>query len=351
MSKRLRYLVTLLKEVFSPEIINSIALKTKFKIRKGKITPDMFVALCVLYGRDLCQSSLIRLSTRLNIKEDIEISPQALDQRFNKHAVSFLRQIFERLIHKHNNETLDDLPLRKMLFANIKVVDSTVIQLPENLAVAYKGTGGDGSKSAVKIQLEYEVLSGKFLACQINSGSSSDMAYLPYSEAKIEKGELHLKDLGYFKTDHLQKIHQAGAFYISKIKKTASAYLKDPNPELKRDGTINKKKAYKKIDIQQIAQPLAEGQSIECLDTYMGITKLKSRLIVTKLTKECKQNREKKHRLAIRKGKRIRQDNDDAWNSINTYITNIPQEIATAEQIHNLYTLRWQIENMFKVWK
>ena len=83
----------------------------------------------------------------------------------------------------------------------------------------------------------------------------------------------------------------------------------------------------------------------------MGLTKLKSRLIVTKLTEECKKNREKKHRLAIRKGKKVRQDNDDAWNSINTYITNIPQEIATAEQIHNLYTLRWQIENMFKVWK
>ena len=83
--------MSLLKEVFSPEIINSIALKTKFKIRKGKLTPDMFVALCVLYGRDLCQSSLVRLSTRLNIKEDITISPQALDQRFNKHAVSFLK--------------------------------------------------------------------------------------------------------------------------------------------------------------------------------------------------------------------------------------------------------------------
>ena len=61
MSKRLQYLTILLKDVFSPEIINSIALKTKFKIRKGKLTPEMFVALCVLYGKDLCQSSLVRL--------------------------------------------------------------------------------------------------------------------------------------------------------------------------------------------------------------------------------------------------------------------------------------------------
>lgn len=52
MSKRLRHLITLLKEVFSTQIINSIALKTRFKTRKGKLTPDMFVALCVLYGND-----------------------------------------------------------------------------------------------------------------------------------------------------------------------------------------------------------------------------------------------------------------------------------------------------------
>lgn len=351
MSKKLQCLVALLNVGFSSSTVNLLALKTKFKTRKGKLTPNMFLALCVLYGKDLCQSSLVKLSTRLHIKEGITISPQALDKRFNKHAVDFLKETFEKLIQEHNHSINDDLLLQNMLFSKIKAVDSTVIQLPENLIEPYKGCGGDSSKAAIKIQLEYEVLSGKFIVCQINSGTSSDIAYLPFNEENIRKGELHLKDLGYFKTAHLQKIADAEAFYISKIKRTASVYLKDPNPALKRDGTIHMAKAYKKIDIQEIMLPLEDGQSIEFLDTYMNPGKLKSRLIVTKLTEECKQTRIKKSKLEIRKRSKPKSDINNSWNSINVYITNIPPNMATTDQIHQLYTLRWQIENMFKVWK
>lgn len=351
MSKRLKHLLSLLKEVFSTQIINSLALKTNFKTRQGKLTPEMFVALCVLYGNDLCKTSLVQLSTRLHTKEGIELSPQALDQRFNANAVRFLKELFEKLIRIHNKETLDNTLLCKSMFSKIKVVDSSVIQLPENLAETYKGSGGDSSKSSVKIQLEYEVLSGKFIECQINQGSSSDMDYLEYNEQRIQKNELHLKDLGYYKLTHLEKIASAEAFYISKLKSSSAMYIKNPNPEFKANGEINKSKEYKKIDIQQIAQPLTEGQSIDYLDTYAGFNKLNSRLIVTKLTSKRKENRLKKYRLDVRKGKKTKSAAHDFWNSTNSYITNIPEEMATADEIHNLYTLRWQIENMFKIWK
>lgn len=36
---------------------------------------------------------------------------------------------------------------------------------------------------------------------------------------------------------------------------------------------------------------------------------------------------------------------------INVYITNVPEKILATEQIHDVYSLRWQIEIMFKVWK
>lgn len=40
-----------------------------------------------------------------------------------------------------------------------------------------------------------------------------------------------------------------------------------------------------------------------------------------------------------------------AWTSVNVYITNIPEIIVKTKQIHDIYSLRWQIEIMFKVWK
>jgi hypothetical protein len=36
---------------------------------------------------------------------------------------------------------------------------------------------------------------------------------------------------------------------------------------------------------------------------------------------------------------------------MNLYVTNTPWEIAPMEQIHNFYSLRWQIEIIFKTWK
>lgn len=351
MSERMQYLVSLFNGVFSYSFTEPLALKTRFKTRSGKLTPNMFLALCVLHGKDLCLTTLSELSTRLEVKEGIRLSPQALDQRFNKYAVDFLREIFESIMREHNKEINDHPLLQNMLFSKIKSVDSTNIQLPANLASTYKGSGGDSSAAAIKIQLEYEILSGKFMVCQLYNGTTSDTAYLPFSEERIEKGELHLKDLGYFKAEHLNKINQSQAFYISKLKQHAAIYLKNTEPKLKKDGTINRNTLYEKIDIQEISQPLAEGQSIEYLDTYIGRTKLMSRLIITKLRPESKKSRVKKRKLKIRKGNKIAYKDDDHWDSINYYITNIPPQMATTDQIHHLYTLRWQIENMFKVWK
>ena len=39
------------------------------------------------------------------------------------------------------------------------------------------------------------------------------------------------------------------------------------------------------------------------------------------------------------------------WLNSNYYITNVPCEISSTEQVHLLYTLRWQVEIMFKIWK
>jgi len=36
---------------------------------------------------------------------------------------------------------------------------------------------------------------------------------------------------------------------------------------------------------------------------------------------------------------------------LNVYVTNIPWEWVPMEQVHELYTLRWQIEIVFKMWK
>jgi len=159
-------------------------------------------------------------------------------------------------------------------------------------------------------------------------------------------------DLGYFKVDYLKKLDKSGTSFISKVKSNTSLYIRNPNPERYKVGTIKKSSEYIKIDILELAKPLGKGETIELKDIYIGSKKeLKSRLIVTKLTEENKIKKQITHQENIRKKRGTLKQNRIDFNSINAYITNVGDEVLTDTQVHDLYTLRWQIEIMFKVWK
>ena len=109
---------------------------------------------------------------------------------------------------------------------------------------------------------------------------------------------------------------------------------------------------YIKIDIFEIIKPLADGETIEIKDIYIGSKEeLKSRLIITKLSEENKQKRKIKHLSAVRRDRGKINDRSLAWTEINVYITNVSENILATEQIHHVYSLRWQVEIMFKIWK
>ena len=163
---------------------------------------------------------------------------------------------------------------------------------------------------------------------------------------------MHLKDLGYFKAEHFKNIEECGAYYLSKLKSSTAIYIKNDNPEIMSNGKVRKESLYKRIDIQEIVNPLAEGQTIELLDIYIGkTTKFKTRLIVTKLTEECKKKREENFLKIAKKKSKKNINKETYWTSINIYITNISIETMDKEQLHDIYALRWQVELMFKIWK
>lgn len=69
--------------------------------------------------------------------------------------------------------------------------------------------------------------------------------------------DLKLTDLGYFKIDYLKRLNKSGTSFISKIKSNTLLYMKNPNPEKYKSGTIKKSSEYMKIDIIKLIKPLA----------------------------------------------------------------------------------------------
>ena len=350
MHKRLKILINNVKEIFSIEFLNTLSKKTGFVKRKSKLNAETFLAFNTFSSDDLCDKSLSTLCGRLAAQYNISISPQALNERFNKRSVAFMQEVFNAMMIKQNN--ILNRENKNLSFNRILVNDATSYGLPEKFNNEFKGSGGSSSKSAIKIQLQYDLLTGSFICCDTYSGTSSDGKYVDVMDNYTKEGDLRLSDLGYYKIDYLKKIDEKKAFFISKLKSTSTVYKKNPEPTLRKNGTVVKSTEYIKIDIFEIIKPLADGETIEIKDIYIGSKEeLKSRLIITKLSEENKQKRKIKHLSAVRRDRGKINDRSLAWTEINVYITNVSENILATEQIHHVYSLRWQVEIMFKIWK
>lgn len=346
MHKRLNEIIRNIKRLFSCKLLDELGRESGFIKRKSKIDAATFLAFNSFLGEDMCEKSLATLSSKLLGHYNISLSPQALNERFNDFAVEYMKLVFNKLMSQQN-KLLDN----NFHFKRILINDSTTFSLSERFSSEFKGVGGS-SKSTIKIQLQYDLLSGNFTCCEPMSGEINDATHINKMSKHTNCGDLRLADLGYYKIDYLNKIHKKGAFYISKIKSTTPLYLKNLNPPKTKSGKIIKKYEYTRIDALDLIKPLADGETIEIKDIYIGSNKeLKSRLIITKLSEDNKRKRNLKYEKVLEHERRTATERSTAWIALNAYITNIPEKILISEQVHEMYSLRWQVEIMFKVWK
>lgn len=353
MHKNLKHLIKVSKELFSLDYIDKLSKKLGFIKRKGKLSADNFMAFNIFSSEDMCTKSLSTLCARFEVQFNTLISPQSLNERFNDNSVKFMQEVFNTMLIKQNELLSSKSAVLPTIFNRILVTDSTVITLPREFYSEFRGSGNETFGAAVKIQLQYDLLTGTFTCCEIQEGITNDASYTKTMIDTIEANDLSLADLGYYKSDFLKKINKKEAFYISKIKNNTSIYIKNPEPELyKTTGNIKKSTEFIKTDIYKFIEELEDGQTIELNDVYIGSAKeLKPRLIITKLSKEQTEKRASKLIASTKKKRGTLNSRSVSWNCLNAYITNVEDSILKTEEIHLFYSLRWQVELMFKVWK
>ena len=334
MNKKLKYLSKSIKENFDINEINKIAKDSKFIKRKGNITAKDFLLFNVFYGSDICIAPLSQLVSKYDMLFSKQLSKQALDKRFNKNSVKFMKEIFIKFLYAQNNTLTSLERTLRTYFDRVIINDSTSFILPKESEKKFPESGGVASTSSIKIQLQYELLTGSFMNIDIFSGIKNDAEYIKVMQKDRQNKDLKLADLEYFKINYLKKLNKSGTSFISKVKSNTSLYIKNPNPEKYKVGTIKKSSEYIKIDIIKLSEPLAPDETIELNNIYIGSKKeLKSRLIVTKLTEENKVKRENTLIENVRKKNMILRKSRIKFNSINAYITNVSSDIITMNQV------------------
>ncbi|WP_431028138.1 IS4 family transposase [Lysinibacillus sp. LZ02] len=341
-----------LQRCLSPIILQKMAKQVGFVQRASKYQANELMALCVWLSQEIASTSLPQLCSRLEASTGVLMSPEGLNQRFNSAAVAFLQEAFTFLLTQKLCATQSLSSRILSAFERIRILDATVFQLPDSFATDYQGSGGSSNTAGVKIQLEYDLLSGQFLHVQLGPGKNNDKTYGTVCLETVEKGDLCLRDLGYFDLSDLQAIHDKEAYYISRLKLNTRIYIKNPEPEYFKNGTLKKQTEYIQLDMAQMMASLTPGETLEISEAYIGQNqKLPTRVIIHRLTDDQTQTRLKNQAIREKKKGIVMKEKSKRLMGMNVYITNTSSEEVPTNYVHALYSLRWQIEILFKTWK
>ncbi|WP_368936324.1 IS4 family transposase [Bacillus sp. SH8-8] len=344
-SNELQQFAQEIQSALSPNVLRDLARDVGFVQRTSKYQAKDLVALCVWVSQNVAMTSLTQLSSCLEASTEVLISPEGLNQRFNKAAVQFLQHLLAELLNQKLTSSMPNSYPYTSVFKRIRILDSTAFQLPDTFSLIYPGAG-------VKIQLEYDLLSGQFLHIHTGPGKQHDRTYGSLCVPTVAANDLCIRDLGYFHLKDLQHIQDQKAYYISRIKSNTRIYQKNPNPDYFRDGRIKKGTEYIQIDMEVLMNTLQPGQTYEISDAYVGMTdKVPTRVIVHRLTKEQQQKRLDDQTVREKKKGMEYSARSKRLSGINVYMTNTPIDIVPMGQVHGWYSLRWQIEILFKTWK
>ncbi|PED52007.1 IS4 family transposase [Bacillus anthracis] len=341
-----------IQRFLSPNTLRNLARDVGFVQRTSKYQAKDLVALCVWISQNVAKTSLTQLCSCLEASTEVLISPEGLNQRFNATAVQFLQQVLAELFNQKLSSTnLFSSPYTS-IFKRIRILDSTAFQLPDAFSSVYPGAGGCSHTAGVKIQLEYDLLSGQFLHIHTGPGKQHDRTYGSLCVPTLKANDLCIRDLGYFHLKDLQHIQDKKAYYISRIKSNTRIYQKNPTPDYFQDGRIKKSTEYIQIDMEVLMNSLQPGQTCEVSDAYVGMTdKVPTRVIIHRLTKEQQQKRLQDQIVREKKKGMKYSPRSKRLSGINVYMTNTSTDTVPMGQVHDWYSLRWQIEILFKTWK
>lgn len=285
------------------------------------------------------KTSLNDLACQLENLFEIRLSKQALDQRFNGFAVSFLKRLLEKFLEDQLKELPAIISVRN--FPSIKIKDSTCFQLPEHLAEIYPGSGGSGSKAAIRIQFEYDLVSGRIIDLSLHPFNEQDTVNAQNELETIKQGgELVIRDLGYVNLSCLSEIDLKDAYYLNRLKSRIVVY-ELCNGKL---FPLDFDKIRKHMDKKNITRMEKE--------VFLGNDqKVFTRLIIERMPEDKVKERIRKARKEAKKKGRTISDEYISRAYLNLFITNTDPQVLGSQYCNEVYSIRWQIELIFKIWK
>jgi len=262
------------------------------------------------------------------------ISRVALHYRFSAAAAAFLlkclcfvlQQKFSRL------GQIDTKLLRP--FGRVLIVDSSSWDVNEKLRAVLPGSGGGASSANCKLQAVYDYKRGELQFLDVTAGTVPDNRYTDQLPGMLQRGDLLLFDQGYFKLSTLAAIVTKGAFFLTRF--LVRTVVNDPITQTR-------------IDLPKRLSQF-EGNAFE-MDVLIGgdkVPKVPCRLVALRVGEQIANERRRRLKNEARKKGRAVSKHHLRMCDWTLLTTNVPRRWLPLEVVRVLYTVRWQIELLFK---
>ena len=330
--------VTRLTEFFSTQQIEASARRTGFVRRASKITGKVFLALVTFGSWSTAKTSLGQLAAKAaQLPTPVEVSPEAIYQRMNRRALAFLQEMIQTAFAKlHADDTVSEEGLFGP-FSRVHIADSTGFGLPDTLKTLFPGAGGSGAQAGAKLQLVWDYKSSTFDHFALLPWNIPDNKYVDTVVALARRSALFLFDLGYFKLQAFARIAAAQAYFLSRLNHQTTL--------LEAVGG--------RVQTLELVRVLAR-ESRPLLDKaiYLGAReRVAARLIAARMPEAVVNERRRQARAVAKKRGYTPSHAHLTLLAWNLFITNVPGTVWTPATVCKAYSLRWQVELVFKSWK
>jgi len=317
-----------LDRLLPADTIRRFARESRFVVRERKIDPVVFLWTLVLdFGVELHRFLEELREAYVNSSELEEIAYTSYYLRFNAELCEFLRLCLQHAISELPREPGRELdPRLKAFVEDVVIKDSSVVRLHASLATKWPATRSRKVAAGVKVDLLVSVCANGPKSVALVGERTADVKTLRLGG--WVKDRILLADLGYYSHRLFARIEEYGGFFVSRWKKSA-------DPLFVRSLTVHRGRA---IDLEgkRLSEVLPKLQR-EVLDAEVELT----------FQKRVYDG----HRSTGTFRCRIVAVWDEKNGEYHTYLTNIPLERLTAEEVAQLYGLRWEIELTFKEMK
>jgi hypothetical protein len=244
-------------------------------------------------------------------------------------AVNFLQSVLQQLAPTSVGASEND---GEIPFGRILIEDATQFRMhPKNHPFFRAVANNSGATAGAKVDVVIDLISGQLLGHREVEGHVQDRTLGPELLPMVEKGDLVLRDMGYFDVAGFVEIEARQAFWLSRLHGQAGVTLEDGQSLESRLASTTADTLELNVTLTNRAHPVR-------------LIAVRASPEVAARRRQLKKEKRKRNGTQASKQALARED----WNIL---VTNIAVCQCSAEDLFRLYRQRWDIEIHFRAWK